>query len=36
LILQEDSRTLTDCDADGVVAAVTAALQREHAATIRG
>lgn len=36
LILQEDSRTLTDRDADGVVAAVLAALQREHAAAIRG
>jgi phenylalanyl-tRNA synthetase beta chain len=36
LILQEDSRTLTDRDADGVVAAVVAALQREHAAAIRG
>ena len=36
LILQEDSRTLTDRDADGVVAQVLAALQREHAAVIRG
>ncbi len=36
LILQEDSRTLTDRDVDGVVAAVTAALQREHAAVMRG
>lgn len=36
LILQEDSRTLTDRDAEGVVAEVVAALQREHAAAIRG
>ncbi|HEX5664104.1 MAG TPA: phenylalanine--tRNA ligase subunit beta [Xanthomonadaceae bacterium] len=36
LILQEDSRTLTDRDVDGVVAAVMAALQRDHAAAIRG
>jgi len=36
LILQEDSRTLTDRDVDGVVAAVVAALQRDHAAAIRG
>ena len=36
LILQEDSRTLTDRDADGVVADVMAALQRDHAAAIRG
>lgn len=36
LILQEDSRTLTDRDADGVVAEVMAALQREHAAVLRG
>lgn len=36
LILQEDSRTLTDRDVDGVVAMVVAALQRQHAATMRG
>ncbi len=36
LILQGDSRTLTDHDADGVVADVLAALQREHAASLRG
>ncbi|MDX1549334.1 MAG: hypothetical protein R3278_02195, partial [Lysobacter spongiicola] len=36
LILQEESRTLTDADVDAVVASVTAALQREHGATIRG
>ncbi len=36
LILQDDSRTLTDRDADGVVADVVAALQREHAASLRG
>ena len=36
LILQEDSRTLTDRDVDGVVTAVTVALQREHAAVMRG
>ena len=35
LILQEESRTLTDHDADGVVAAVVAALQRNHGAAIR-
>ncbi len=36
LILQEDSRTLTDRDVEGVVAAVVAALQREHGAAVRG
>jgi phenylalanyl-tRNA synthetase beta chain len=36
LILQEESRTLTDRDVDAVVAAVVAALQREHGAVIRG
>jgi phenylalanyl-tRNA synthetase beta chain len=36
LILQEESRTLTDADVDTVVAEVVAALQREHGATIRG
>ncbi|HVR81169.1 MAG TPA: phenylalanine--tRNA ligase subunit beta [Luteimonas sp.] len=35
LILQEESRTLTDRDADVVVADVTAALQRDHGAVIR-
>ena len=35
LILQDDSRTLTDRDVDAVVAEVTAALQREHGARIR-
>jgi phenylalanyl-tRNA synthetase beta chain len=36
LILQEDSRTLTDRDVDAVVADVTAALASTHAARIRG
>lgn len=36
LILQEESRTLTDADVDAVVAGVMAGLQREHGATIRG
>ncbi len=36
LILQEESRTLTDSDVDAVVAAVTAKLGRDHAAVIRG
>jgi phenylalanyl-tRNA synthetase beta chain len=35
LILQDESRTLTDRDVDAVVVAVTAALQRDHAAAIR-
>jgi phenylalanyl-tRNA synthetase beta chain len=35
LILQDESRTLTDRDVDAVVADVTAALQREHGARIR-
>ncbi|TAK37888.1 MAG: phenylalanine--tRNA ligase subunit beta [Lysobacteraceae bacterium] len=35
LILQDESRTLTDSDVDAVVAAVTASLQREHGASIR-
>jgi phenylalanyl-tRNA synthetase beta chain len=35
LILQDDSRTLTDRDVDAVVARVTAELQREHDAHIR-
>ncbi len=36
LILQEVSRTLTDADADAAVAAVVAALTREHGARLRG
>ncbi|GAB3354364.1 phenylalanine--tRNA ligase subunit beta [Lysobacter tyrosinilyticus] len=36
LILQEESRTLTERDVDAAVAAVTAALQQEHGAAIRG
>ena len=36
LILQDDSRTLTDRDVDAVVAGVVAALQGEHGAVIRG
>jgi phenylalanyl-tRNA synthetase beta chain len=36
LILQDESRTLTDRDVDAVVAEVMAALQREHDAVIRG
>jgi phenylalanyl-tRNA synthetase beta chain len=36
LILQEESRTLTDRDVDSVVADVVATLQREHGAVIRG
>ncbi|NUS39601.1 MAG: phenylalanine--tRNA ligase subunit beta, partial [Lysobacter sp.] len=36
LILQDETRTLTDRDVDAVVAEVLAALQREHAAVIRG
>ncbi len=35
LILQETSRTLTDTDADGLVAAVVARLKNDHNATIR-
>ncbi len=35
LILQDESRTLTDRDVDAVVAEVLAALQRDHAARIR-
>ncbi|TBR07163.1 MAG: phenylalanine--tRNA ligase subunit beta [Lysobacter sp.] len=35
LILQEQSRTLTDRDVDAVVGEVIASLQREHGATIR-
>ena len=36
LILQEESRTLTDRDVDAVVALVVAALHSEHGAEIRG
>jgi len=36
LILQDETRTLTDRDVDAVVANVMAALQREHGAVIRG
>jgi len=36
LILQEESRTLTERDVDAAVASVTAALQQEHGAVIRG
>jgi len=35
LILQDESRTLTDRDVEAVVAEVTAALQRDHGAVIR-
>jgi len=35
LILQDDSRTLTDRDVEAVVAQVDAALEQEHAAVIR-
>ena len=35
LILQDESRTLTDHDVDAVVAQVTTALQRDHGAKIR-
>lgn len=35
LILQDESRTLTDRDVDATVASVTDALQREHGAGIR-
>ena len=36
LILQEDSRTLTDRDVEAVVATVTTALHDQHGAQIRG
>lgn len=36
LIVQDESRTLTDRDVDAVVAGIMAALQREHGAVIRG
>jgi phenylalanyl-tRNA synthetase beta chain len=36
LILQDESRTLTDRDVDATVADVTASLQRDHGAAIRG
>jgi phenylalanyl-tRNA synthetase beta chain len=35
LILQEESRTLTDRDIDAAVARVIAALREEHGAEIR-
>ena len=35
LILQDESRTLTDRDVESVVAEVVAALEHEHAAVIR-
>ena len=35
LILQEQTRTLTDRDVDAVVGGVIASLQRDHGATIR-
>jgi phenylalanyl-tRNA synthetase beta chain len=36
LILQDNSRTLTDRDVEGVMAGVVAAIEREHGARIRG
>ena len=36
LILQEQSRTLTDSEVDAAIAAVTTTLQHEHDAAIRG
>ncbi|GAA5077327.1 phenylalanine--tRNA ligase subunit beta [Lysobacter panacisoli] len=36
LILQDESRTLTDRDVDSTVASVTTALQQEYGAAIRG
>ena len=36
LILQEESRTLTEREVDDVVAGVIATLARDHGATIRG
>ena len=36
LILQDETRTLTDRDVDAAVASVTEALQRSHGAVIRG
>jgi len=36
LILQDNSRTLNDRDVDGAVAAVIAAIERDHGARIRG
>lgn len=36
LILQDESRTLTDRDVDAAIASVTQALQREYGAAIRG
>ena len=36
LILQDNSRTLNDRDVDGAIAAVIAAMERDHGARIRG
>lgn len=36
LILQDNSRTLTDRDVEGVVSGVVAAIERDHGARIRG
>ncbi|MEO8366157.1 MAG: phenylalanine--tRNA ligase subunit beta [Pseudoxanthomonas sp.] len=36
LILQDNSRTLTDRDVEGAVAGVVAAIERDHGARIRG
>jgi phenylalanyl-tRNA synthetase beta chain len=36
LILQDNSRTLTDRDVEGVVTGVVAAIERDHGARIRG
>ncbi len=36
LILQDNSRTLTDRDVDAVIAGVIAAIERDHGARIRG
>jgi phenylalanyl-tRNA synthetase beta chain len=36
LILQDNSRTLTDRDVDGAIAGVIAAIERDHGARIRG
>jgi phenylalanyl-tRNA synthetase beta chain len=34
--LQDNSRTLTDRDVEGVVSGVVAAIERDHGARIRG
>jgi phenylalanyl-tRNA synthetase beta chain len=36
LILQDNSRTLTDRDVDAVVSAAVVAIERDHGARIRG